>query len=116
MISRLHYLFGSLKIRLALAGLVLIAASVALTVVLVLRSMEDRVQRTALDAELANAERIAVVLSAKLVSLQNSMRSATGQLPIDRLSDVPAMHAWLEREVVLRGMFDSVFVDRKSVV
>ena len=36
----LRYFGGSLKARLALAGLVLIAASVALTMVLVLRAME----------------------------------------------------------------------------
>jgi diguanylate cyclase (GGDEF)-like protein/PAS domain S-box-containing protein len=110
MSRRLHSLFGSLKFRLALAGFVLIAASVALTVVLVLRPVEERTQRAALDAELANAERIAVVLSAKLVALQTSMRSAAAQLPADRLDDVPALHAWLLREGVLRGMFDSVFV------
>ena len=110
MLRRFHHLLGSLKARLALAGFVLIAGSVALTVVLVLHSMADRAQRAALDAELANAERIAVVLSTKLVSMQNSMRSATSQLPMDRLSDTRELHAWLEREVVLRGMFDSVFV------
>jgi diguanylate cyclase (GGDEF)-like protein/PAS domain S-box-containing protein len=109
-LRRLRSLFGSLKVRLALAGFVLIAGSVALTVVLVLRAMEERTQRAALDAEVANAERIALVLSAKLVGLQNSMRSATALLPVDRLDDIAAMHAWLEREVVLRGLFDSVFV------
>ena len=51
MIRRLHYLSGSLKVRLALAGLVLIAASVAFTVVLVLQAMEQRSQRAVLDAD-----------------------------------------------------------------
>ena len=109
-IRRLHYLFGSLKLRLALAGLVLIAASVALTVVLVLRAMEQRSQRAVLDSEVANAERIGLVVSAKIVSLQKSLRAASAQVPVDRLDRPEAVSAFLEQQVVLRSLFDSVFV------
>jgi len=110
LLPRLHPALGSLKVRLAFAGLILIAASVALTVVLVLQAMEARTQRAALDVELANAERLGVVLSSRLVSLQNGMRAGTAQLPYQRLDDPHALHDWLEREVVLRELFDSVFV------
>ena len=110
MIRRLHYLIGSLKVRLALASLVLIAASVALTVVLVLQSMEQRSQRAVLDSEVANAERIGLVLSAKIVSLQKALRAASAQVPIDRLSTPAAVQAFLEDQNVLRSLFDSVFV------
>ena len=79
MIDRLRYLGGSLKARLALASLVLIAASVAHTVVLVLRAMEQRSQRAVLDSEVANAERIGLVLSAKIVSLQRALRAARSE-------------------------------------
>ena len=85
MIRRLHYLIGSLKLRLALAGLVLIAASVALTVVLVLQAMEQRGQRAVLDSEVANTERIGVVLSARIVSLQKALRAASAQVPVPSL-------------------------------
>ena len=44
-LRRLRYWAGSLKLRLALASFVLIASSVAVTVVLVLRDMEERSQR-----------------------------------------------------------------------
>jgi len=109
-IRRLHYLSDSLKVRLALASVVLIAASVALTVVLVLQAMEQRSQRAVLDSEVANAERIGVVLSAKIVSLQKALRAASGQLPVDRLSRPAAVKAFLDDQNVLRSLFDSVFV------
>jgi diguanylate cyclase (GGDEF)-like protein/PAS domain S-box-containing protein len=109
-LRRLHYLSGSLKGRLALAGLVLIAASVALTVVLVLRAMEQRSQRAVLDSEVANVERIAMVLSAKVVSLQKALRAASTQLPVDRLADPAAVTSYLADQKVLVSLFDSVFV------
>ena len=110
MIRRLHYLSGSLKVRLALASFVLIAASVALTVVLVLRAMEQRSQRAVLDSEIANAERIAMVLSAKIVSLQKALRAASAQLPVDRLANPVAVKSYLDDQQVLRSLFDSVFI------
>jgi diguanylate cyclase (GGDEF)-like protein/PAS domain S-box-containing protein len=109
-LRRLHYLTGSLKLRLALASLVLIAASVALTVVLVLQAMEKRSQRAVLDSEIANAERIAIVLSAKIVSLQKALRAASTQMPVDRLARPAAVTAYLDDQQVLRSLFDSVFV------
>ena len=110
MIRRLHYLFGSLKVRLALASLVLIAASVALTVVLVLKSMEQRSQRAVLDSEVANAERIGPVLSARIVSLQKALRAASVLLPPDAKGKPEAVRAFLDNQPVLRSLFDSVFV------
>ena len=110
MIRRLRYLAGSLKLRLALASFVLIAASVALTVVLVLRAMEQRSQRAVLDSEVANAERIGLVLSARIVSLQKALRAATSDLPTDELDRPAAVAGFLERHKVLRSLFDSVFV------
>ena len=110
MLRRLHSLSGSLKARLALASFVLIAASVALTVVLVLRAMEQRSQRAVLDSEIANVERIAMVMSAKIVSLQKALRAASSQLPVDRLSSPAAVTAYLQDQRVLGSLFDSVFV------
>jgi len=106
----LRYFGGSLKARLALAGLVLIAASVALTVVLVLRAMEQRSQRAAIDSEVANVERISLVLTAKVVTLQNALRAATGQLPVAQLADAAAVRHWLDDQRVLGSLFDGVFL------
>jgi len=108
--DRLRHLGGSLKARLALASVVLIAASVALTVVLVLRAMEQRTQSAVLDSEIANAERISMVLSAKIVSLQKALRAASAQLPVARLDKPAAVTAYLEDQQVLRSLFDSVFI------
>ena len=110
MIRRLHYLAGSLKLRLALASLLLIAGSIALTVVLVLQAMEKRSQRAVLDSEVANAEHIGLVLSAKIVSLQKALRAATADLPADELDKPAAVSRYLERHLVLRSLFDSIFV------
>ena len=110
MFARLRYLGGSLKGRLALASVVLIAVSVALTVVLVLRAMEQRSQRAVLDSEIANAERISMVLSAKIVSLQKSLRAASEQVPVDHLDKPAAVAAYLDDQKVLRSLFDSVFI------
>ena len=109
-IRRLNFLVGSLKARLALASLVLIAASVALTVVLVLQQMEQRTQRAVLDSEIANAERIGLVLSAKIVSLQRSLRAASAQVPVEHLDQPAAVTAYLDDQKVLRSLFDSVFI------
>jgi diguanylate cyclase (GGDEF)-like protein/PAS domain S-box-containing protein len=109
-IRRLRYLSGSLKMRLALASLLLIAASVAVTVVLVLEAMEQRSQRAVLDSEVANAERIGLVMSARIVSLQRALRAASAQLPTDRLADPAAVRDYLDNQQVLRSLFDSVFV------
>jgi diguanylate cyclase (GGDEF)-like protein/PAS domain S-box-containing protein len=109
-IRRLHYLAGSLKARLAFASLVLIAVSVALTVVLVLRAMEQRTQRAVLDSEVANAERIAVVLSSKLVSLQKAMRAASTQVPVDHLDEPAVLTTFLERHTTLRSLFDTIYI------
>jgi diguanylate cyclase (GGDEF)-like protein/PAS domain S-box-containing protein len=109
-LRRVRYLAGSLKLRLALASLLLIAASVALTVMLVLRAMEQRGQRAVLDAEVANVERIGMVLSTKIVTLQKSLRASSTQLPVARLAQPAAVAAFLDDQKVLRSLFDSVLV------
>ena len=53
----------------------LIGLGVAVTIFFVLHDIGERTQRAALDAEQANSERFADVLSSRLVGLQTSMRS-----------------------------------------
>src|SRR4051812_21032207 len=110
MLRRLQYWIGSLKLRLALASFALIAASIALTVVFVLSDMEERSQRAVLDAESANAERYAGLLSSRLVALQTSLRSASTQLPIEDIGELPLLVRFFEGQIVLRGIFDTVFL------
>ena len=63
-----------------------------------------------LESEVANAERIGLVLSAKIISLQKALRAASADLPVDDLGKPAAVAAWLDHHLVLRSLFDSVFV------
>lgn len=109
-IQGLKYSLKSLKLRIALTGFLLIGLSVALTVFLVLRDVGLRTERAVLDAQLGDAERLAMVLSSRLVSLQTGMRSASSRVPIAHLDDLQAVIAFLENSVVLRTLVDTAFV------
>ncbi|MEO7338980.1 MAG: cache domain-containing protein, partial [Caldimonas sp.] len=108
--SRVRYALGSLKFRLTVASVLLIGLSVAFTVFFVLRDLGHRSEQAALDIQLGEAQRLATVLSSRLVSLQNSLRSATRGLTPESLSSAPARTAFLDDAVVLRSLFDSVFL------
>jgi diguanylate cyclase len=108
--SALMSAMSSLKARLALASFALIALSVAVTILFVLRDVGNRTQRAALDAELANSERFAEILSSRLISLQTSMRSAASGLPLDDVANPDALIGYLDHSVVLRSSFDNVFI------
>lgn len=75
-----------------------------------LRDLGERTERAALDAELANSERFAEALSSRLVGLQTGMRGAAGKVPIDDLGNTDALISYLDQNVVLRSMFDNVFI------
>ena len=66
----------SLKVRLALASALLILASVALTVVFVLREVGRSSEQIVLDAQEDDARRLAATISQRLVGLQRALRSA----------------------------------------
>ncbi len=108
--SGLRNALGSLKLRLALTSILLIGLSVTFTVFFVLRDMGHRSERAVLDTQLGDAQRLANVLSSRLVSLQTSMRSAAAGLPVNDLEDPSAVFAFLDNGAVLRSLFDSVTV------
>ena len=110
LLDQLRYARGSLKLRLALTGIVLIGLSVAFTVFLVLRDMGERTERAILDTQIGDAERLAGVLSSRLVTLQLGMRSAAAAIPLDALDDPQAVIDFLQNRRVLRTQFDSIFV------
>ena len=91
--------------------MVLIAASVALTVVLVLRAMEQRSQRAVLDSEIANAERIgAGAVGQDRVAAEGAARGLRRSCPSTDLDKPAAVAAYLDDQQVLRSLFDSVFI------
>jgi len=108
--GRFRRALSSLKLRLALKGAVVIAISVAATALLVLRDVEQRTERAILDSELGHSERLARVVSARLVAMQLALRAGSAQLPIDKLQDVDAMAAFLSSRRILADLFQSLSV------
>jgi diguanylate cyclase (GGDEF)-like protein/PAS domain S-box-containing protein len=108
--SRLARHLGSLKLRLALTGLLVIGSSVALTVFFVLRDVGERAQRATLDAEQAQAERLAAILSNRIVGLQLALRNAGSQLPVEALGDRTAVFDFMQANRTLTGLFASTYV------
>ena len=104
--------WGSLKLRLALIGALLIAASVALTVGLTLRAIDRHSEQVALDLSLAQTRKMAKLISARLVSLQLSLRAAAARLDTRRPIEADAALTFLGERAVLVGQFDSLFVSR----
>jgi diguanylate cyclase (GGDEF)-like protein/PAS domain S-box-containing protein len=106
---RISRALSSLKLRLALTGMAVIALSVALTVVLVLRDVSQRTERALLDSQLGAVEKLAGVLSSRVVALQLALRHAAVGIGPSTLNDAAALD-WLKSEPVLRGLFSSVFL------
>ena len=100
----------SLKVRLALAGALLILASVAMTVVFVLREVGRSTEQMVLDAQEDDARRVAAAISLRLVGLQRALRSVARLLPPATLADRSKLAEFVERQPVLATLFSSVFV------
>src|SRR5438045_9706050 len=78
--ARETFSLRSLKVRIALAGAMLILASVTLTVIFVLREVGRSSEQIVLDSQEDDARRIAATVSQRLVGLQRAMRSVALQL------------------------------------
>ena len=90
--ARETFSLRSLKVRLALAGAVLILASVALTVIFVLREVGRSSEQIVLDSQEDDARRIAATISQRLVGLQRALRSVALQLTPATLGDRAQAH------------------------
>ena len=106
-------LLGSLKLRLALIGALLIAASVAVTVNLVLRQVGQRSEEVALDMSLAQTRKMARMISGRLIGLQLALGAVARQLDTQRIGDGPAMREFLAANSVLSSLFDGNFIARR---
>ena len=103
---------GSLKLRLAAIGALLIGASVALTVGLTLRSVENHDEAVALDLAQAQTRKMARLISARLVSLQLALRGASERLDVQQPLDAGHALAFLRERSMLASQFDTLFVSR----
>src|SRR3954467_8187345 len=100
----------SLKVRIALAGAMLILASVTLTVIFVLREVGRSSEQIVLDSQEDDARRIAATVSQRLVGLQRALRSVALQLTPATLGDSARLTEHLQGQGVLQTLFASVFV------
>src|SRR5215203_940636 len=108
--ARESFSLRSLKVRIALAGAVLILASVALTVIFVLREVGRSSEQIVLDSQEDDARRIAATVSQRLVGLQRALRSVALQLPPATLGDTPKLTEFVQNQGVLATLFASVFI------
>src|SRR5215203_2989646 len=99
--ARETFSLRSLKVRLALAGALLILASVAMTVVFVLREVGRSTEQMVLDSQEDDARRVAATVSLRLVGLQRALRSVALQLPSATIVDRPKLAEFVERQPVL---------------
>ncbi|WP_157118939.1 sensor domain-containing diguanylate cyclase [Azohydromonas lata] len=101
---------GTLRARLTLAGIALLALVVLLnTLTLVQRAEQDTLVEQR-DRELVKAERIAEVLSGRVLELQGALAAVAGQLDQRTLHDQAALERFMTDRIVLRRMFGNVNV------
>ncbi len=103
-------LLGSLKTRLALAGAVLIAASVIFAALGALRLIDERVKEAVLDTEAAQMRLTARIVSGRLLTRQLALRQVANGFDAQRLHDSAALVEWLGQQRALLTLFDSIFV------
>ena len=104
--------WGSLKLRLAGLGVLLIGVSVALTVDLTLSSVAANDERVAQDLSLVQTRKMARLVGARLVSLQLALRSAGERVDFATLDEPGEAVAFLVNRPVLSSLFSTVFVSR----
>jgi diguanylate cyclase (GGDEF)-like protein/PAS domain S-box-containing protein len=102
--------FRSLKVRLALAGALLILASVVMTLVFVLREVGRSTEQVVLDSQEDDARRLAATVSLRLVAMQRALRSVALQIAPATLADPDALTRFIAGQPVLATIFSSVFV------
>ena len=108
--ARETFSLRSLKVRIALAGAMLILASVTLTVIFVLREVGRSSEQIVLDSQEDDARRMAATVSQRLVGLQRALRSVAMQLTPATLGDPPKLTEFVQGQGVLSTLFASVFV------
>lgn len=108
--SRWAAALGSLKLHLAVAGVILISLSVGITGFFVLDTIAQRAERTVIDSKQSEVEKLAAVLATRVTTLRDALRSAATQLPVHQLDQPQAMVAFLEQNPVLLGLFSGFHI------
>ena len=104
--------WGSLKLRLAGLGALLIGVSVALTVALTLDSVAHNDERVAQDLSLVQTRKMARLISGRLVGMQLSLRSAAQGFDLTTPVDAERALELMVNRPVLATQFATVFFSR----
>ena len=106
--------FGTLKARLMVASALVIAASVTVSVLVVLQRVEQRSEHAVMDLERDNAERVASLLVQRVVAMQKMLRATAAIMPPAAHHDADAAAAFLRSNPALAVHFATVFVATTS--
>ena len=101
---------GSLKVRLAIGGLVAVLAGMSITAWQLSALAERDLLQQAAQREDDEARRTAALISRRLGVLQQALAQVGGQLDPATLHDPDRLAAFLEQQPLLRSMFASVVV------
>jgi len=99
----------SLKLRLAIAGALVIALSVAGTVTHAIREMQERTEASIIDSNLGAAQ-LAATLSANVIDRQRALSAAAHEWPRAQPADEGRTELFLGRQGVLRSLFNEIMV------
>ena len=100
---------GSLKFRLALTAVSVIALSVAMTVFLVTRDTGLRAEQSIKDSAL-DVDTVSKTISSRLLNREQALSRAAEQWPQATAPDAPSAQAFLTQQSVLTALFSRTFV------
>ncbi|MCK6426711.1 MAG: diguanylate cyclase [Burkholderiaceae bacterium] len=104
-LARVRRWAASLKVRVALASVLLVAAGVFTAAALVLAQARERTAEILREAEAANAQRLAAIVGQRLTNLQTALRSAAAAVPLEQLDDRAALQAYMQQRQVTATLF-----------
>lgn len=104
-LARVRRWAASLKVRVALASVLVVALGVFTAAALVLEQARERTAEILREAESANARRFAAIIGQRLTNLQAALRSAAAVVPTDQLDDQAALRAYMQQRQVTATLF-----------
>ena len=107
--GRGHWL-GTLKARLIIASVLVIACSVLGSASVLLARVQTRAVQAVQDLEADHIERLASLVGQRVVAMQNMLRVTADAMPLAARGDAAAALAFLADKPALRVSFDTVFV------
>ena len=100
----------SLKVRITLGGLVVLALGIGLITALLVKRAEHDLLRMQRHHELGESARTAAQLSRQVVELQRALQAVARQLDPATLGDAAELRRFIMSKPVLQGLFTDVFI------